>query len=289
MDVHINETLKEVCNAINSAEATLREHIKLYYHNANEEHITFLLYGHIKHRLREASHNKSIEKAFLKDLKSSLGYQPNIDWDLDRKLHQEAEGLIADIVLHNKRQEGKTGGDFGLIIVHPQIKVDDEFLEIKKGVSSGLLCQAKLQDKDGKWGPLTKNQRATLSNPDHLYFTSLALYSFLDGERTDLDSIAWKLCRGTSLPQIQALLKNGPIEKLATTRDIITSLGRKEIGTEDQNLIETVISPSVRQHLEIRIYRPKDKKDNGPKQSAKLRIRHKEPGRETVCVKLYHT
>ena len=282
--VHINETLKEVCNAINSAEATLKEHIKLYYHNANEEFITFLFYGHIKYRLREASHNKSIEKAFLKDLKNSLCHEAIIDWDLDRKLHQEAEGLIADMVLHNKRQEGKTGGDFGLIIVHPQIKVDDEFIEIKKGVSSGLLCQAKLRDEDGRWSSLSKNQRVALSN--YLDFTSLVLYSFLNRERNDLDSIAWKLCRGISLSKIDVLLKKGPNENLEATSEIITRLGRKEIGTEDQSLIESIISPSVRHHLEIKIYRPKD---NGPKKSVKIRIGHKQAEQQKIATKLYRT
>lgn len=138
--VHIDETLKEVCSSISRAEATVKEHIKPYYHNANEEFITLLFYGHIKYRLREASRNKDIERAFFRDLKSSFRYQPITDPDLDRELHQEADGLIADMVLHNKRQEGKTGGDFGLIILHPEIKVDDESLEINKGVSSGLLC-----------------------------------------------------------------------------------------------------------------------------------------------------
>ena len=284
---HINETLKEVCSSISRAEATVKEHIKLFYHNASEDYITFLFYGHIKYRLCEASQNKSIERAFLKDLKSSLGYQTNIDWNLDRELHHEAEGLIADMVLHNKRQEGKTGGDFGLIILHPQIKVDDEFLEIIKGVSSGLLCQAKLKDEYGKWNGLTKNQRTALCN--RLGFTSLVLYSFLDEERSDLNSITWKLCRGLSLSKIDVFLKEGPNEKLKTTSQIVTSLGREEIGTTNQKLIETVISPLVRQHLEIKLYWPRDPKDKGLKQSVKFRIRHKEVEKEKVQVKVYQT
>lgn len=134
---------------------------------------------------------------------------------------------------------------------------------------------------------MKKNQRTALSN--RLDFTSLVLYSFLDGERSDLDSIAWKSCRGMSLSEIDVLFKEGPNEKLETTGQIVTSLGRKEIGTTDQNLIESVISPSVRQHLEIKLYWPKDPRDKGLKQSVKLRIRHTEAERERVQVELHRT
>jgi len=171
--ININKTLKAVCDAIASAETTMKEHIKLYYPNANEEFITFAFYGHIKHKLREASKNKYIERAFLEDLKIALRHHPrqsSIDWDLERQLNQGASGLVADIVLHNKQQEGITGGDFGLVVVHPQIVISSDFLEVKKGRSSGLLCQAKLKDKNDRWR-FTNNQKSIL--PNYMDFSSL--------------------------------------------------------------------------------------------------------------------
>jgi hypothetical protein len=271
--IPIDETLNVVCCAINNAESTLKEHVKLYYHNVNEEFITTAFYGHIKHRLCEASQNKLIEHAFLKDLKTALhslpyhGYNPISNWELDNRLHIRAEGLIADIVLHNKRQEGKTGGDFGLLIVHPQIEIEEDGLKIEEGRTSGLLCQAKLKDKDGQWGSFTDNQQTIL--PKQLDFTSLVLYSYCDEQRIDLNPLAWKLCQGMSFPAIEALLKKSDLEEELGTIDVVRRLGREEIGTKDQTLIETIISPVTRQYFEIRIYRPNY---NDPKETViKLR------------------
>lgn len=278
--IGIKQTLSEVCGAISAAETTIKEHIKLYYHNTNEEFITTLFYGHIKYRLREANLNKAIENAFLKDLKTAIRYHSIRDWDLDRKLHREAEGLIADIVLHNKKQEAKTGGDFGLVIVHPQISVSDDSLEIKKGQTSGLLCQAKLKYKSGKWNRFKGKQKAIL--PNYLDFTSLVLYSYLDEERSDLDSVAWKLCRGKSLSEIDTLLKKGDFGELLNTTEVIMLLGREQIGTKDQTLIDTVVSPSVRQYFEVKIYWPKD---NDPKGTINIGMHQQQTTKEKVYVK----
>ena len=282
--ININNTLKAVCNAVASAEATTKGHIKLYYPNANEEFITFAFYGHIKHELNEASRNKYIERAFLEDLKFALRHQWSANWEVERRLNQRASGLVADIVLHNKRQEAKTGGDFGLIIVHPQIIINSDFLEVKKGQSSGLLCQAKLKDKNNRWGSFTKKQKSIL--PNHMDFTSLVLYSYLDKERVELNPVAWKLCRGNSIPEIEEALKKNPIEETLNTSDIITGLGRREIGTSDQNLIEQIVSPSARQHLELRIYWPKD---DDPKEPIKVGIRHQQNIERKAYVRVHRT
>jgi hypothetical protein len=188
---------------------------------------------------------------------------------VERQLNQRASGLVADIVLHNKQQEAKTGGDFGLVIVHPQIIISSDFLEVRKGQSSGLLCQAKLKGKDNKWGSFTKKQRSIL--PNHMDFTSLVLYSYQDKERMELNSVAWKLCKGNPISEIKGFLKKNPIEETLNTSNIITRLGRREIGTADQSLIEQIVSPSARQHLELRIYWPKD---DDPKEPIKVRIGH---------------
>ena len=116
--LHIDNTLEEVSRAIRTAENTFREHIRTYYHDANEEFITTAFYGHIKYTLAEASKSRRIEEAFIKDLQQSIQYVFGSEW----QIHQEARGLIADIVLHNKHEEARTGGDFGLIIIHPKIR-----------------------------------------------------------------------------------------------------------------------------------------------------------------------
>lgn len=294
--ININETLKAVCSAISEAENAVKEQIKLYYQDANEEFITFALYGHIKNRLQEASQNKLIEKAFLKDLKAALRRQRFSDWSIDleveRQLSQQATGLVADIVLHNKRQEGETGGDFGLVIVHPKIKTKivhpkiktkSDSIEIKKGFSSGLLCQAKIKRKGGRWGDL-RNQREVL--PDHLDFASLVLYSYLDDQRSELNQIAWKLCKGSSLPELEHLLKKDAVGETLDTVAIITRLGRSEIGTNDQAKIDKIISPSVRQHFELRIFWSKDDDPGGP---VEIKVRNKRTTQNKVQVLVHRT
>jgi hypothetical protein len=268
--IHIDQTLIEVCRAIDSAETTMRHQIKTYYQNVNEEFITTLFYGHINYSLREASNRDLIANAFLEDLKRSIR---QVDSVAERafygELRRHSAGLIADVILHNKQQEGKTGGDFGLIIVHPQIELSKTFLEIRKGVSSGILAQAKLKDKDGKWPGLTDNQRNEL--PKHFAFAALVLYSYANSDRTELNSVIWQPCREQILPEIERLLKNDSFQQGVSTTDIVTFMGRKQIGTQNQQLIETVVSPAVRQYFEIRIHWKGDDVPGGPSGHVRLK------------------
>lgn len=285
--INISETLAAVCSAIADAEATFREQIKLYYHDANEEFITFAFYCHIKHKLQEASEDKLIEKAFLRDLKAALRTQRFGSWgierEVERQLSQQAAGLIADIVLHNKCQEAETGGDFGLIIVRPKITAKSDSLVINKGFSSGLLCQAKIKRKVGRWGNLRK-QREVL--PEHLDFSSLVLYSYLDGERTELNQITWKLCKGSSLPELEQILKQDVLGETLDTATVIDRLGRSEIGSNDQAKIDKIISPAVRQHLELRIYWAKG---DGPAGPVEISVHNKRIAQNKALVRLRRT
>lgn len=249
----------------------MRDQIRNYYHNVNEEFITTLFYGHINYSLREASNSDLIANAFLQDLKRTIR-QVDLaaERTLDGELRRQSAGLIADIVLHNKQQEGKTGGDFGLVIVHPQIELSKTSLEIRKGISSGILGQAKLKDKDGNWPGLTDNQRKEL--PKHLTFAALVLYSYADGDRTELNPITWQPCREQTLPEMESLLKNDSFREGINTTNIVTRMGRKQIGTQNQELIETVVSPEVRQCLEIRIHWKGDNVPGGPRGDVRLKM-----------------
>lgn len=278
---HIDKTLAIVCAAIGKAEENLREHIRIFYQNAGEEFITNLFYGQINYFLREASNERRIENAFLKDLEDALGYSHFGDYTLSRNLKNTAAGLVADIVLHNKKTEGRTGGDFGLIIIHPSIHFDSKYLKIKKGQCSGLLCQAKLKDKAGKWNRLNKNQRVLLDqNKD---FSSLVLYSYTDIERTNLAHISWKLCRSEAIANIEEILKRDALDEINTldTKKILQLLARKEIGTNDRDTINKIISPSVRQHLELRIYWPDSDDDSD---TLEIRISQFQKAKQTVKI-----
>ena len=278
---HINKTLAIVCDAIGKAEENLKEHIRLFYQNAGEEFITNLFCGQINYFLREASNERRIENAFLKDLENAIGYRYLSDYALSRSLKSTAAGLVADIVLHNKRTEGRTGGDFGLIIIHPSIHFDSKGLKIKKGQSSGLLCQAKLKDKAGKWNQLNENQKFILNqNKD---FSSLVLYSYTDTDRTNLAPIAWTLCKSQAIVNIEERLKRDALDEINTldTKKVLQLLGRKEIGTNDRDTISKIISPSVRQHLELRIYWPEGDDDSD---TLEIKIRRFQKAEQTVKI-----
>lgn len=257
----IENTLIEVCKAIDTAESSMREHINTYYHDVNEEFITTLLYGHINYELRKASEKRSIEEGFIKDLTKAVPHNL-YERQFQSEFRKNANGLVADIVLHTKSEEGgtktkpATGGDFGLIILHPQIELSETFsetsIEITENNSSGLLCQAKLQNKKGKWGAFSKSQEKVL--PDRMDFTSLVLYSYADENRTELNPIDWKICKGQKFSDIEKSMKADVLRESIRTSEVLKQLGSGQIGTKDNKIIENVISPSVRQSLTIRIY-----------------------------------
>jgi hypothetical protein len=264
--MHIKETMTVVCNAIRAAEQGLIDHIGIYYHNADEELITKILYGHIQHNLREASKNRLIEKAFVRDLQKATGNQQYVNSRLANKINKTAAGLVADIVLHNKRTEGTTGGDFGLVIFHPMLKLVGNTLLVEKGQCSGSLCQAKLKNMAGKWNEFTDNQRIALTRNQE--FSSLVLYSYSDVFRTILNPLCWTLCRNDSIHNLEEKLRNDAmngIELLDTTM-ILNMLSKKEIGTTDKKTIETIIAPGKRFSLELRIHWPGDDHPKEPVQ-----------------------
>jgi hypothetical protein len=255
--VHIPNTLVIVSDAIQKAERGLKKHVKAYYHNANEEFITGLFYGQIKYQLRKASTSKKIGEAFIEDLREAAGTILHNRFSFDQEILTFAEGLIADIILHNKKQEGKTGGDFGLIISRPQLNIYHDSIVLKKGISSGLLCQAKLKDTYGGWGTLRPSQEKALSIYND--FFSLVLYSYKNENRDILNTIYWKVCKGIDRSKIINSLKKGNFDELKHVNEIITSLGQEKIGTTDENFINEIISLGKQTALEIKVFNPKDK------------------------------
>jgi hypothetical protein len=93
--------------------------------------------------------------------------------------------------------------------------------------------------------------------------------------------VAWKLCRGKTLSEVEELLLKDDFGELLNTLDIIMRLGKESIGTADKTLIDNVISPSSRQYFEIRIYWPKD---NDPKGIDSIKIQ-RQASVESVLVK----
>jgi hypothetical protein len=258
-------TIRVIRECWNVAETELRSIIEKKYHDLDEECITKLFYSEFCFLLRDASQNKKVERAFLADLQKAF---PEA---LCSRLSGFSANLIADVSLHKREMEKITGGDFGLTITRPQIsRRSQSELILGNDYCRGLLCQAKIKRRNGKWGLLKKNQKEIL--PKHTDYLSLLLYSYSDAERCHLNPFEWQLCRNISMDNMEHWLKTGGFSSLLDSSQIIGQLGNDLIGTGHQETIEKIIRPEGKPHLNIRISWPPDKR---PPNSVHIFASHK--------------
>ena len=255
--LNIPETLCIISECWSKAEENLRNDIRDNYPDIDEECITQLFHRQFSKELRLKSKENAIAKAFLDDLKQHFPFLKSRIEVL--KIFQ---GLVADVTLHNRRTEGKTGGDFGFVIKRPQVKYYCSAIKTSLKISDyprGILCQAKLKTANGKWGAFTKKQRSGL--PGRLQYIALLLYSYEDDERHFLHPFKWQRCDFPSLSfeQIKEWLKKDSFPSLEDSGGIIKQLGNRDIGTDDANELKEIISPKNNRSLIVRIYWPDDK------------------------------
>lgn len=243
------------------AEQTLRNDIERYHPDAGEEYITESFHGIYGRMLSDASESKLIENAFLKDLKKAFplltSYLPKI-----------SRGLIAEITLHKRQTERITGGDIGLLVIRPNVFVQGDYIKIKD-YRRGLLCQAKLKNRLGKWGNFTERQIEVL--PERMSYLSLLLYSYQDNSRRCLSPFTWQLCNSGTFEEVQNWLKNDKFPELVASDHIVAHLGYSLIGTDNDHIIDSIISPSSNRTLVIKITWP-----GWPR-----------PGRPGSCIRIY--
>jgi hypothetical protein len=165
-----------------------------------------------------------------------------------------------DTTLHKRPTERITGGDIGILIIRPNVYEQGDYIRITDH-RRGLLCQAKLKNQKGKWGSFTKRQVQVL--PERLSYLSLLLYSYGDEARRSFNPFSWQLCNSAEFSEIRNWLKNDNFPKLVTSDHIVTNLGYGNIGTDDDAIIDSVISPSRNPTLVIRITWPDDRRPGG--------------------------
>ena len=96
--------------------------------------------------------------------------------------------------------------------------------------------------------------------PERLAYLALLLFEYEDLERRRLMPFKWQTCsKATSIDQVTRWLKSGRFPSVATSGEIIKSLGNDQIGTSDRKVIEDVISPPGRKALVVRIWWPPEK------------------------------
>jgi hypothetical protein len=260
-------TLGVVVECWDKAESELRKSIKQKHQDADEEFITRLFLDEFRYLLRKASANKRISQAFLKDLQQVF---PELAYT--HEIAIVSEDLIADVSLHRRSVEKLTGGDFGLTITRPQVSLsgfpshslsynDSEYIHCQMGVSEyqrGLLCQAKLKGRDGRWGKLTRQQKSLL--PDRINYFGLLLYQYSDKERYKLSHLSWLLCQNETAETVNDWLKSGKFSSISSSAEIITQLGNARIGTDNPDILREVIRPTGRPYIVITISWPDDKR-----------------------------
>jgi hypothetical protein len=249
--MNIRNVSELIAQCWNSAEGALQKAIESKYHDLPEESITDLLRGELRATLERASTNGTVARAFLADLKSAF---PSVQSDLSRISH----GLIATVNFHSKTVEKRTGGDFGLVLVRPDVswaRYGGSDLVIDDDRQRGLLCQAKILRLNGTWGGLTSNQKQLLIG--RMAYSGLVLYRYLDGgERRKLAEFDWQTTAGNSLDEVSLWLKTGQFPTLQKSVQIIRSLAQDRIGTDDKKIIAELIAPPTRPSLEIQVRWP---------------------------------
>jgi len=272
----IHNTLNVLINSWLIAEKNLRRDIETHHPDSDEEFITSLFHGLYGRMLSEASEAKLIENAFLKDLKKAFPL-------ISTLLPQIARDLIAEIILHKRPTEKITGGDIGLLVIRPHLFVQGDYLKIKD-YRRGLLCQAKLKNRKGKWGHFTRRQIALL--PERLSYLSILLYSYQDNTRHSLNPFLWKLCASASFSELQKELQSDNFTDLITSDHIIARLGNALIGTDNDEIIDSIISPSGNTTLVINITWPDGRRPGGPE--SRIRIHSSQENRMRQQIQISH-
>lgn len=273
--LEIPNTLDVLIDGWTLAEENLRYDISACYPDADEEFITQMFHGKYGAILSYASECKHIENAFLRDIQRAFP-------ELDQELRQIASGLIAEITLHKKATEKITGGDIGLLIIRPNVHDHGDYLKISD-YRRGLLCQAKLKNQKGKWGHFTDRQKKVL--PERLSYLSLLFYSYIDSARRSLNPFQWQLCDSFNFPDVENWLKVDKFPSPVTSDDIIVNLGYGNIGTDDDDIIDSIISPSRNPVLIIRLTWPDDARPGGPSSSVRIYSRQENHTRQQIQIR----
>lgn len=251
----IPNTLEVLKKSWLDAEKRLRDNID-ENPDVNEEYITAEFTNIYCKELSTVSKNKKIENAFVQDLKKKFSFE------YYNEVQNIANGLIARLTLHERKTEGVTGGDIGIIIIRPNILEEYDGLK-NKNYKRGLLCQAKLKNNKGKWGNFTKSQKKVL--PERLSYLSLLLYSYSDKTRHSFNPFSWQLCNVAELTEIEKWLKDDKFPNLVESNYIIDNLGNGIIGTDDDDIINSFVSPPKNKTLIIEITWPDDPNKDGVK------------------------
>lgn len=245
MPTSIPSTVRLLVQCWNRAEQRTSGQWSLRSPNADERFITEHFWESLNDELVKATKDGALARAFQDDLCHKYSSLAGAYAQLQEITHD----MFMDCRLHNSRQEGLSGGDFGLVFARPSLRSSYPGLSIRMK-EQGLLCQAKAQSKTGRWGKLTKRQIKVL--PPNLNFTSLVLYESVEPQ-APLKSFEWQTCAGYKIGDVQGWLAKGQFPDLQSSERTIQLLADGSIGTAAREIIDQVIRIEGRNELRIRI------------------------------------
>jgi hypothetical protein len=239
-----------IVGEINKAEKQVIKDVHLSLGNAKEDEITTLFVVGAERGLMEATESGRVAAAVRSDIERgywAAGHSP------PRRLKHLTDGLVARLRKQQSTEEKETGGDFGLLIVEPQFRLQwDKQLDLyRAGLKRGLLVQAKRRCLDGRWNQFTTNQTEVL--PKRLDYTALLRYDFEDYSRKSLHEFNWHLLSGITITELIHWLKSDEFPIPVTTSAIVEGLSKGEFGTDDKEVIEQVICPDAGSYTVIEI------------------------------------
>src|SRR5262249_49105877 len=112
--IPLPRTIGVVCETWEQAENNLRTAIYAFHPDATEEVLTDRFQEILAEHLSERSERRVVEEAFRSDIEAALR--------LGHSLREVARGFIAELVVHDRRTEGHTGGDLGLVLSRPRVQ-----------------------------------------------------------------------------------------------------------------------------------------------------------------------
>ena len=242
MEIHLTHLANLLERCWIRAEQQTARLVSQKYPAPCEENLTFLFSGELREVIEQASEAREVDSAFLSDLRASV---PNLPYGTEQHVH----GLIARVTFHGRWHEGRhSGADLGLVVSRPLVELSWNRLEFRRGHATGLLAQAKLgcSARPGnahlKWGRLTAAQVKKF--PVHRNYYSLLLYRLRDATRAELQSFGWQLCKDHSLAEVKRWLTSDTFPCELTSTGILHALFGREIGTEDPEILRSLIDPS---------------------------------------------
>jgi hypothetical protein len=256
--IPIPETLSVIADCWAEAENALRTAIDAKYFDLDEEVITVLFSRELEYSFNGLNNTAKLESAIQDDLREALGLR-TLDRDLQLDIDEWTNGIIAEVEWHTKQREGKTGGDFGLVINHPEILMDQDQDEItQESGRQGLLCQAK-RFRNNSRPRFTRCQKNIL--PDRLQYLSLVIYRYVDDKGRQLEPFQWHPCNCSSLEEIRTWMSQDRFPEPKDSSEIIKALGSGQLGTSDPGELEHIVNSTATPVLQVCI----KWKDNTPR------------------------